>query len=83
MDCKRGPKGESDFYGNNPHWLPHTLDNCQLGLEFMKKHCPVEVINCGDSDLWPKQNLTDVLKVIDSCHKRGRQSYVKQILRVK
>lgn len=83
MDCKRGPKGESDFYGNNPHWLPHTLDNCTLGLEFMKKHCPVEIISCSNNSFWERQSLKDVVQLIDSKHARGRQSYVKQILRAK
>lgn len=83
MDCKRGPKNESDFYGNNPHWLPHTLDNCKVGLEFIRDHCPVEVINCGDNDIWPQETLKDVMANIDLNHARGRQSYVKQILRTK
>jgi len=82
MDCKRGPKGESDFWGDNPHWLPHTLDNCKLGLEFIKKNCPVEIVSCSDNDYWEQQSLSNVLKTFDNTHKRNRQSYVKQILRV-
>jgi len=37
MDCQKGPKGETDFYGNNPHHRPHTLENCMLGLRFIIK----------------------------------------------
>lgn len=83
MDCKRGPKGESDFYGQNPHWLPHTLTNCQIGLEFLRDNCPVEIINCSNNNLWERQSIKDVLKNISDEHARGRQSYVKQILRTK
>jgi hypothetical protein len=49
----------------------------------MKKHCPVEIISCSDNEYWEQQSLKDVLKTIDEKHARGRQSYVKQILRVK
>jgi hypothetical protein len=80
MDCKRGPKGESDFYGENPHWLPHTLDHCQNGLEWLQKNCPVEIINCGDNDFWPKEDLNKVVQNINKVHACGRQAYVKQLL---
>ncbi len=81
MDCLRGGGDDrGDFYGENPHWLPHTLDNCQLGLDFLKKQCPVEIINCGNSPLWPRRELSDVLKEIDPKYACGRQSYVKTLL---
>ncbi len=82
MDCKRGADGRSDFWGENPHWLPHTLDNCVLGLEFIKQKCPVEVISCSNNDLWERISLKNVLKEISPQFAQGRQSYVKQILRV-
>lgn len=81
LDCKKGDDGRTDFYGDNPHWLPHTLDNCMQGLEFIKSQCPTEIINCSDNGLWEKHDLTKVLtKFIDPRHARGRQSYVKQLL---
>lgn len=78
MDCARGSDGRGDFYGENKFWLPHTLDNCRLGLEFLKKECPVEVISCGNvTDLWKRQELSDVLKNrIDPKYALGRQQYV-------
>ncbi len=82
MDCKRGPKQESDFYGDNQHWLPHTLVNCKLGLDFIKESCPVEVINCSDNSLWERQDLKKVIENIDPKYARGRQSYVKQLLQI-
>lgn len=80
MDCQRGADKRSDFYGENQHWLPHTLDNCKLGLQFLRDQCPVEIINCSASDYWPKQELSAVLETIDPKHARGRQSYVEQLL---
>ena len=80
MDCTRGVDGESDFYGENKYWTDATLKNCLEGLVFIKEQCPVEVHNCGKNGLWPCEKLVDVLVQIDKRHKRGRQSYVKQIL---
>lgn len=80
MDCERGEDGRSDFYGDNPHWLPHTLKNCMLGLEFLKNQCPVEIINCSNNQLWERRKLNEVLEDIDPAHARGRQSFVKQLL---
>ncbi len=80
MDCQRGEDGKSDFYGDNPHWLPHTIENCEVGLKFLKNQCPVEIINCSRTDLWPQRDLREVLEEIDPKHAMGRQAYVRQIL---
>jgi len=80
MDCVRDSEGRGDFYGENEHWLPHTLENCELGLQFMKKHCPAEIISCGNTKLWPRRELSDVMKDIDPRHGIGRQGYAKQLL---
>ena len=80
MDCSRGPQGQSDFYGENPHWLPHTLDYCNKGLLWLKENSPVELINCSDNGIWPKRELTDVLRTIEPKFAQGRQSYVRQLL---
>jgi hypothetical protein len=82
MDCKRGENGISDFYGENKYWREHTLDNCELGLKFIKENCPVEIRSCGKTDYWPQETLETVLKDISPTHKIGRQAYVKQILRI-
>ena len=74
MDCKRDSEGRGDFYGENSPWLSHTLENCELGLQFIKKHCPVQVINASASDLWQKRQLKDVLRDdIDPSYAWGRQ----------
>lgn len=82
LDCKRDEKdGKSDFWGENSHWLPHTLDQCELGLQFISVSCPVEIISCGNTKYWPRQELSDVLERIDSKYNRNRASYITQILR--
>ncbi len=80
MDCKRGSDGKSDFYGENKYWTDATLENCYEGLVSIKEQCPVEIHNCGDNELWPKEKLEIVLAQINEMHARGRQSYVQQIL---
>ena len=83
MDCKRDAKGFGDFYGENQFWLPHTLPNCELGLRFMKEHCPVEIISTGNAlDYWERTPLPDAIKKVDPEHKYkiGRQNYVSQLL---
>jgi len=80
MDCKKGKDDRSDFYGDNPHWLPHTLQNCETGLKFLKNQCPVEIINCSNNNYWPSRNLKEVLEGINPKHARGRQSLSHQIL---
>ena len=81
MDCKKDEQGHGDFYGTNPFWLIHTLPNCQLGLDFIKEHCPVEIISCGNSTgLWERVPLEKVLKNINSKYAMGRQNYVSTLL---
>ncbi|MHA2279564.1 MAG: hypothetical protein ACXAC5_01545 [Promethearchaeota archaeon] len=80
MDCARGPNGESDFWGENKHWTDATLPNCLKGLLFVKEQCPVEIYNCGRSNLWPCENLAEIIERMGTKHKRGRQAYVSQIL---
>jgi len=80
MDCQRGEQGESDFYGENRYWTDATLQNCYDGLVFVKEQCPVEIHNCGHSDLWPQENLENVLNQLNGQYKRNRQKYVSQIL---
>jgi len=81
MDCKRGSDGKTDFYGDNPHWLPHTIDQCERGLTFLKQECPVEIISCGNDDFWDHLSLKEVMERIDPKFAMGRQVYAKQILR--
>lgn len=80
MDCKRGKNGRSDFYGENKYWTEATLENCIKGLVFIRQQCPVEIYNCGDNSLWPKEDLAEIISRTDKRHQRGRQSYVAQIL---
>lgn len=82
MDCTTGKNGETNFYGNNRFHLPHTMQNCLFALEFVKKECPVPVINCSNNQLWKKHSLSEALKIVDPNNKfgLGRQHYVKKIL---
>lgn len=79
MDCKV-QNGKTDFYGKNRFHLPHTIQNCAKGLKAMKKKCPVEIINCGNTKLWPKRDLLEVIDSLGTGFKLGRQAYTRQIL---
>lgn len=81
MDCSLSGDGKTDFYGDNPHWLPHTITQCERGLNFLKQECPVEIISCGNSELWDNLTLKEALERIDPKYAMGRQVYAKQILR--
>jgi len=83
MDCKTRD-GKTDFYGNNPHWTPHTLNNCLTGIKFIKDECPVKVINCSDNDVFPERiSLIDVLASIGKKYAWGRQKFVSKLVRDK
>jgi len=91
MDCKKGeptkkfPDGPSNFYGDNEHHFVHTLKNCNTGLETIAKYCPVEIINCSENDiLGSMRDINEVLTEIDADgqYAKGRQAYVKQLLRL-
>jgi len=83
MDCK-AIDGKTDFYGNNPHHRVWTLDNCLKGLEFLKKECPVPIINCSDNEvLGERKSLPDVLSLIDKKYAIGRQKYVSKLVHPK
>jgi len=82
MDCMRAEDGTTDFYGNNKHWTDMTEQNCLKGMIFVQEQCPVEIYNCTRSNLWPQVTLKEVLNTIDKQFKRGRQSYVRQILNI-
>ena len=80
MDCKLGKDGATDFYGVNNFHLPHTLEFCRTGLQFLKDHCPVPIKFCGNSDLWERRELSDVLKEISPKFAMGRKYYSSKIL---
>lgn len=85
MDCKT-KNGKTDFFGINPYWKAHTLDNCVKGLEFLRDECPkqIQLINCSENDVFPeRRNLRDVLAETDTKHARGRQTYVSQLVNKK
>ena len=61
--------------------MPHTLEQCELGLKFIKQNCPIDIINCGNSPmLGPSRKLEDVLNDIDFSFLRSREEYVRQLL---
>lgn len=79
MDCSLGADGRTDFYGNNKHWFPHTLDACNEGLKFVKEHCPVSIISCSSNKFWPRQALPQVIEQLPQ-FAWGREIYQKRIL---
>lgn len=83
MDCKKRD-GKSDFYGNNPHWTEHTLNNCTTGLKFIHDECPVPIINCSDNDIFKeRKSLVDVVANIGKEYAWGRQKYVSKLIKNK
>jgi hypothetical protein len=83
MDCKT-KDGKSDFYGNNPHWTPHTLNNCSTGLKFIHDECPVKIINCSDNDVFKERySLADVISNLGNTFAWGRQKYVSKLIKNK
>ena len=80
MDCKKR-ENKTDFYGVNPNWKVHTLSNCRLGLDFLKTHCPVELINCSDNDVFGKKvKLSEVMSNIPQKFAMGRRQYVSKLV---
>lgn len=65
MDCCKSENGDTDFYGVNKFWSENTLTYCKSGLLAIKNNCPVQVYNCSNNDVWPKRELSDVIKEID------------------
>lgn len=80
MDCITATNGETDFYGNNQFHSPRTMPNCRIGLEAIKKYCPVKIINCSNNNLWEKHKLEDVLATLDANLAIGRQNYINKII---
>jgi len=80
MDCK-ARDGKSDFYGNNPHHKIFTMKNCLSGLEWVKKECPVPLINCSDNDIFEeRQDLRDVVASMNTKFATGRQRYISKLV---
>ena len=80
MDCKYNGK-KTDFYGVNKDHKPHTLDMCHDSMQWLQKKCPVKIYNCSKSKYWPKVELENVLKEIDT--PKGNKEYFKSIFQKK
>ncbi|NJL70113.1 MAG: hypothetical protein HC888_00260 [Candidatus Competibacteraceae bacterium] len=81
MDCAPGPGGSTDFYGNNRHHKQHTMSNCMRGLWWLKDASPVEIINCSDNGLWPKQPINEVIDRFDKPEYRRSRSYFQDLFK--
>lgn len=79
-DCKRASDGRSSYWGENSFWLPHTLDACEKGLQFVQQECPVPVISCSNNSYFPRQDLPAVCKELGNKYALGRQFFVKRLL---
>ena len=67
-DCKY-QDGKTDFYGKNPDHKPYTLRMCEVAMTWVKKNCPVEIVNCGKVEYWPKQKLEKVVEKLKETKK--------------
>ncbi len=74
-DCKYGPKGLTDFYGNNKDHSKFTIDMCKRASKWIKKECPVPIYNCSKNKCWPQRELKDVLEILKP-KKRGRKYFI-------
>lgn len=82
MDCeKRGQN--TDFYGRNRHYKPHTLPNCRLGLKWVKDtfdKLDRTIINCSrDNDFFDYTPLDQVISGIDKKHCLNRTHWVSRL----
>jgi len=78
MDCKYDGKGRTDFYGKNKDHKSYTLKMCDNAMNWVKKSCPIPVYNCGNSELWPKMELKDIISDLNP--KRFGRDYFLKIL---
>lgn len=75
MDCKYEGRGRTDFYGKNKDHRHYTIKMCNSAMDWVKRKCPVPVHNCGNSDVWPRRELDDVIKELNP-PKLGRSYYM-------
>ncbi len=75
MDCRYEGRGRTDFYGKNKDHKHYTIKMCKNAMNWVERKCPVPVYNCGNSDIWPRRELEDVIKEINP-PKLGRSYYL-------
>jgi len=79
-DCTLGENGDTDYYGINPFHRPQTMDGCRRGLEFVRQHCPVELVEPTDlSELTIEQidtqaELDRIKLFLDKTKEFGKQN---------
>lgn len=69
--------GHTHFYGTNQFWTKHTPEFLDKAIDFVKKKCPVPIINCGNTTAWKKQELQ---KVLEHKYALGREKYTEMLL---
>lgn len=82
FDCK-SRSNDTDFYGTNRFHTQNTYINCTNGLLWIKEEfakSKTTVINCGDNDVLEKHDVHEVIKNIDTRHRKTRE-YFTQFLR--
>lgn len=75
-DCKYGKKNKTNFYGNNKDHKSYTLQMCNESMEWIRDNCPIPIYNCSKNKLWPKENLSDVIKEIQP-KKMNMKKYIR------
>ncbi len=66
--------GKTDFYGDNEHHNCRTMRMSMKYLKWIKKKCPVPVVNCSDNGLWEKTDISSILSNLNE-YKKGRKFY--------
>ncbi len=79
-DCKYGENGITDFYGKNIDHRPYTLNMCTKAMRWLRDKCPIPIYSCGDSILWEKKTLEEVVEKINPV-KMTRDQYREIFLR--
>jgi hypothetical protein len=72
-DCKYA-KNKTDFYGKNRDHKPYTLQMCEEAMEYLRDNSPVPIYNCSKNRLWPRRELSEVIKQLD-LKKKNRKIY--------
>jgi len=80
--CSRGD--DTDFYGKNKFHNSRTMDQCKVGLDWMKNEIHDKgirrIISCSDNSVFDREKLDTVLSKIDIKHKQSREYWYQFLL---
>ena len=76
-DGKYAEDGRTDFYGKNTQHRRHTVRNFDKGYDFLKRECPVPIINCSENERWPQVSLKDAIEATKPVERAIGQWFAK------